>query len=113
LSRRVEESGRLEICPYGRTFLWQFDCALFNPKDGLRGPSHSGKDALECGSEKSLPGRCTMPHYVFLCRDCNKKFEQTLHISELGKAPVKCPHCGSEKTEQQAATFAAVTSKKS
>jgi putative regulatory protein, FmdB family len=54
-----------------------------------------------------------MPHYVFLCRDCNKKFEQTLHISELGKAPVKCPHCGSEKTEQQAATFAAVTSKKS
>jgi len=47
-----------------------------------------------------------MPLYVFLCRDCNKKFEHTLHISELGKTPVKCPHCGSEKTEQQAAAFA-------
>jgi putative FmdB family regulatory protein len=59
-----------------------------------------------------------MPHYVFVCRDCNKKFEQTLHISELEKSelektPVKCPHCGSQKTEQQAAAFAAVTSKKS
>jgi putative FmdB family regulatory protein len=60
-----------------------------------------------------LTGRYTMPLYVFLCRECNKKFEQTLHISELGKTPVKCPHCGSEKTEQQAAAFAAVTSKKS
>jgi putative FmdB family regulatory protein len=49
--------------------------------------------------------------YLFLCRDCNKKFEHTLHISELGKTPVKCPHCGSEKTEQLAAAFAAVTSK--
>jgi putative FmdB family regulatory protein len=57
--------------------------------------------------------RCTMPHYVFLCRDCNKKFEQRLHISELGKTSVKCPHCGSQKVEQQAAAFAAVTSKKS
>ena len=38
-----------------------------------------------------------MPHYVFLCRDCEKKFEQTIHISELDKTPVKCPHCGSEK----------------
>ena len=54
-----------------------------------------------------------MPHYVFLCRDCNKKFEQRLHISELGKTSVKCPHCGSQKVEQQAAAFAAVTSKKS
>ena len=54
-----------------------------------------------------------MPVYVFLCRDCNKKFERTLHVSELGKTAPKCPHCGSEKTEQQAAAFAAVTSKKS
>jgi putative FmdB family regulatory protein len=62
---------------------------------------------------KNFIGRYTMPLYVFLCRDCNKKFEHTLHISELGKTPVKCPQCGSEKTEQQAAAFAAVTSKKS
>jgi putative FmdB family regulatory protein len=54
-----------------------------------------------------------MPQYVFLCRDCNKTFQQALHISELEKGPVKCPYCGSEKTEQQAAAFAAVTSKKS
>jgi putative FmdB family regulatory protein len=54
-----------------------------------------------------------MPQYVFRCRDCNKTFEKTIHISELDKTPVKCPHCGSEKTEQQAAAFAAVTSKKS
>ena len=103
----------MKFAPMGGLSFGNSTVLFFNPKDGLRGPSHSGKDALKCGSEKSLPGRCTMPHYVFLCRDCNKKFEQTLHISELGKAPVKCPHCGSEKTEQQAATFAAVTSKKS
>jgi putative FmdB family regulatory protein len=54
-----------------------------------------------------------MPHYVFVCRDCNKEFERTLHISELGKTPVKCPNCASQKTEQKAAAFAAVTSKKS
>ena len=54
-----------------------------------------------------------MPHYVFRCRDCNKTFEQTLHISDLEKGAVKCPHCGSQKTEQEAAAFAAVTSKKS
>jgi putative FmdB family regulatory protein len=54
-----------------------------------------------------------MPHYEFLCRDCKKKFEQPLHMSELGKTPIKCPHCGSLNTEQQAAAFSAVTSKKS
>jgi putative FmdB family regulatory protein len=54
-----------------------------------------------------------MPQYVFLCRDCNKKFEHTLRISELEKTVVKCPYCGSQKTEQQPAAFAAVTSKKS
>ena len=54
-----------------------------------------------------------MPYYVFLCRDCGKNFERPLHISELEKTRVKCPHCGSEKTQQQAAAFSAVTSKKS
>lgn len=54
-----------------------------------------------------------MPLYVFRCRDCNKTFEHHLHISELGKTLIKCPHCGSQKTEQEAAAFAAVTSKKS
>ena len=87
--------------------------ALPSRKVGLRGTPHWGKDAIKCGSEKSLSGRCTMPHYVFVCRDCNKEFERTLHISELGKSSVKCPNCASEKTEQKAAAFAPVTSKKS
>jgi putative FmdB family regulatory protein len=84
-----------------------------NPTGLFAHKLHSSKNALKCGSEKSLSGRCIMPHYVFLCRDCNKKFEYRLHISELGKTSVKCPNCGSQKVEQQAAAFAAVTSKKS
>lgn len=54
-----------------------------------------------------------MPHYVFFCQSCNKEFTQVLHISELDKGVVKCPHCGSEKVQQQVAEFTAVTSKKS
>jgi len=54
-----------------------------------------------------------MPHYVFICKDCGKEFEQILHISELDKTPVQCPHCASEQTEQQVAAFSAVTSRKS
>lgn len=54
-----------------------------------------------------------MPHYVFFCETCKKKFEQVLHISELEKGGIKCPECGSEKVRQELAAFAAVTSKKS
>ncbi|MFB3825843.1 MAG: FmdB family zinc ribbon protein [Bryobacteraceae bacterium] len=54
-----------------------------------------------------------MPHYVFLCQSCNKEFTQVLHIAELEKGGIKCPHCGSEKVKQQIAAFSAVTSKKS
>ena len=38
--------------------------------------------------------------------------EHTLHISDLGKTPVRCPNCGSQKIPQQATAFAAVTSKR-
>ncbi len=54
-----------------------------------------------------------MPHYVFLCLDCHKEFTQILHIAELEKGGVVCPHCGSKKVTQEVAAFSAVTSKKS
>ena len=38
--------------------------------------------------------------------------EHTLHISDLGKTPVRCPNCGSQKIDQQATAFAAVTPKR-
>jgi putative FmdB family regulatory protein len=61
-----------------------------------------------------LPGRNDqMPHYVFLCQDCRQEFTHVMHIEELGKADVKCPHCGSARVTQCVAAFSAVTSKKS
>jgi len=54
-----------------------------------------------------------MPHYDFICKDCQKEFEKVLHIDELKKAEVTCPACGSKKVEQRVAEFFAVTSKKS
>ena len=54
-----------------------------------------------------------MPHYVFLCLDCNKEFTQILHIADLEKSGVVCPRCGGKRVTQQVATFSAVTSKKS
>jgi len=54
-----------------------------------------------------------MSQYVFLCKDCKKEFTQSLHISEMEKGGVACPHCGSKRVTQVVADFAAVTSKKS
>ncbi len=54
-----------------------------------------------------------MSQYVFLCQDCNKEFTQTLHMSELEKAGVTCPHCGGKRVHQVVTAFSAVTSKKS
>ena len=55
----------------------------------------------------------SMPYYVFLCQDCNHEFTQFLHISDLDKDIVACPHCGSKLVVQAVAAFSAVTSKKS
>ena len=44
----------------------------------------------------------TMPHYVFLCQDCSKEFTQILHIADLAKGGVVCPHCGGKRVTQQA-----------
>lgn len=54
-----------------------------------------------------------MSQYIFLCLDCNKEFTQTLHMTDLEKGGVKCPHCGSEHVTQNVAAFTAVTSRKS
>jgi putative FmdB family regulatory protein len=54
-----------------------------------------------------------MPAYEYKCLDCHKKFSLTLTVSGHDKTKVKCPKCGSRKTEQQYAVFFAVTSKKS
>ena len=54
-----------------------------------------------------------MPHYLFICQDCQKEFTQVLHIADLEKAAVVCPHCGGKRVSQQVAAFSAVTSKKS
>jgi len=55
----------------------------------------------------------TMPHYVFLCQDCNKEFTQILHIADLEKGGAVCPHCGGKRVTPKIAAFSAVTSKKS
>ena len=54
-----------------------------------------------------------MPLYVFLCQDCNKEFTEILHMAELEKGGVVCPHCGGKRVLQAVAAFSAVTSKKS
>jgi putative FmdB family regulatory protein len=54
-----------------------------------------------------------MPVYDYICKDCQKHFEEILTLSEHDKENVKCPHCGSKNVEQEAAEFFAVTSRKS
>ncbi len=54
-----------------------------------------------------------MPRYAFVCEECKKQFEQTLHMDEIGKAKLKCPGCGSEKVQQEFAAFYASTGRKS
>jgi len=54
-----------------------------------------------------------MSNYLFHCQDCNKEFAQSLHMSDVEKGEVKCPHCGSNRVNQLVASFSAVTSRKS
>jgi putative FmdB family regulatory protein len=62
----------------------------------------------------SYPGRCPlMSQYVFHCQDCNQEFTQSLHMSDVEKGAVTCPHCGGTRVHQLVAAFTAVTSKKS
>jgi putative FmdB family regulatory protein len=54
-----------------------------------------------------------MSQYVFHCQDCNKEFTKTLHIADLEKGGVACPHCGGKRVTQVVTAFSAVTSRKS
>jgi len=65
------------------------------------------------GSEDGSRRTPTMPQYAFLCKDCYKEFTQILHIADIGKGLVQCPHCGGKRVTQEVAVFSAVTSKKS
>jgi len=58
-------------------------------------------------------GRCSMPVYDYVCKDCKKTFERVLTLHEHDSQQLRCPQCGGKNIEQQAATFYAVTSKKS
>ncbi len=54
-----------------------------------------------------------MPVYDYVCKDCKKTFERVLTLHEHDTEKTRCPSCGSKNIEQEAATFYAVTSKKS
>jgi putative FmdB family regulatory protein len=55
-----------------------------------------------------------MPHYEYFCDACKKEFEIALTLDEHDhERKIKCPKCGSHKVHQMAASFTAVTSKKS
>jgi putative FmdB family regulatory protein len=54
-----------------------------------------------------------MSQYVFHCQDCNKEFTQTLHMADMEKGNLTCPHCGSKRVHQLVTAFSAVTAKKS
>lgn len=54
-----------------------------------------------------------MSNYLFHCLDCNKEFTQTLHMADVEKGEVKCPHWGGSRVSQMLASFSAVTSRKS
>lgn len=58
-------------------------------------------------------GETAMSQYSFHCADCNKEFTQQLHISDVEKAEIKCPSCGSRNVHQLVSAFSAVTSRKS
>lgn len=54
-----------------------------------------------------------MPVYDYFCKDCGKGFERVLTLREHDSEPLRCPNCGGQNVEQQAASFYAVTPKKS
>jgi len=54
-----------------------------------------------------------MPQYVFFCEDCKKEFTVLLHMADLEKGGIQCPHCAGTRVTQAVAAFSAVTSKKS
>jgi putative FmdB family regulatory protein len=54
-----------------------------------------------------------MPHYVFVCLECNQEFTQVLMISEFEKGGITCPKCSGKRVLQKVEAFSAKTSRKS
>ena len=54
-----------------------------------------------------------MPHYEFICHDCNKVFSKILSLIDYEEGDVRCPNCGSTSVEQCWSAFSVLTSKKS
>ena len=59
-----------------------------------------------------------MPTYEYICGKCGQSFDRVLtiraHEDEREKhRKVRCPHCGSQRTEQRPSTVQVVTSSKS
>jgi putative FmdB family regulatory protein len=74
---------------------------------------HWGKGYNFLENIPRLEREVSMPVYDYVCNDCRKSFETVLTLNEHDHQEVRCPHCGSENVEQEAAAFFAVTSKKS
>lgn len=54
-----------------------------------------------------------MPHYEFLCRDCQKFFDKILSLIDYEEGDIVCPRCGSRNVEQRWSAISAIASKKS
>jgi putative FmdB family regulatory protein len=52
-----------------------------------------------------------MPHYEFLCHDCQKFFDKILLRADYEEGEILCPHCSSKNVEQRWA-FQTLTSKR-
>jgi len=46
-----------------------------------------------------------MPHYEFFCEGCQKTFSKILTIARHDEEKIACPHCGSNKVDQQVSPF--------
>jgi putative FmdB family regulatory protein len=54
-----------------------------------------------------------LPHYEFLCRDCQKFFDKILALVDYEEGEVICPRCGSKNVEQRWSAVSALASKNS
>jgi putative FmdB family regulatory protein len=54
-----------------------------------------------------------MPFYTYVCRECGKKFQLSMTISQHDEKDLHCPKCRGKSVEQQITPFFAKTSKKS
>lgn len=54
-----------------------------------------------------------MPQYDFVCLSCKKTFTKDLTLAEYTQHTIRCPHCGSDKIEQDWAALRNRVSQKS